>query len=440
MSDAIRSGTALIALFLTAPALAQLPFGPETQANSLTTYTQQVPVVAAAPDGTFIVAWSSDWSNGTDRYFGSVQLRRFGNGGGPLGTELQVNQETWSDQQPSKIHVNETGRFKVMWNTIDNGPCCFLVGGSGRRYRPDGSPMADEFVVGGVAEYSGAPVTGARPTGEFVAARRIENEIEVRRFDARGAAQGDFVISPATSHYLFSPAVVVAPGGEFVIAWVDLDLGVEPSTSSIRARRYAADASPVGGAIEVTGPGGAASPSYLSMARNPGGDFLVVWSDSRPVGSDTSGSSIQARSYDAEGRPLGPRVQVNDLTLGSQSRPRVATGPDGSFVVVWQDAGDPYLDSGSVGQAGAEVRGRHLASNATPKSSGFAVNSQTTGDQFRPEVAFLPGGNFVVVWDSDFSAGGDTDQTSVQFRRFRAALFADGFEGGDAGRWVSGSD
>ncbi|GMU66075.1 MAG: hypothetical protein AMXMBFR36_23490 [Acidobacteriota bacterium] len=440
MFDAFRTGAAIAALSLAGPAVAQLPFGPESQANSLTTYTQQSPVVAAAPDGTFLVAWSSDWSNGNDHRSGSVQLRRFGNAGGPLGSEFQVNQDEGYDEHPTRIHVNATGRFKVMWNSVYNGPCCFLVGGSGRRYRPDGSPMADEFVVGGTAEYSGAPSTAARPTGEFVAARRIESEIEVRRFDARGSAQGEFMISPATSHYLFGPAVAVAPGGEFVVAWFDLDLGVEPWTSSIRARRYAADASPVGGTIEVTGPGGADSPSSMSMARNADGELIVVWSDSRPAGSDTSGSSVQARSFDAQGLPLGARVQVNDLTLGAQTRPRVATGLDGGFVVVWQDGGSEYLEGGPRGVTDIEVRGRHLSADGTPRGSGFAVNSLSTGDQLHPDVAFLPGGNFVVVWRSDVSSGGDTDQTSVQLRRFQTAFFADGFESGLLSRWVQGGD
>lgn len=438
MNHALRIGAAIAALSLTSPAAAQLPFGPETQANSLTTYTQQSPVVAAAPDGTFLIAWSSDWSNGNDHRAGSVQLRRFGNAGGPLGSELQVNQNEGYDEHPSRIHVNATGRFKVMWSSIDNSPCCFLVGGSGRRYRPDGSPMADEFVVGGTSEYSGSPATAARPTGEFVAVRRIETDLEVRRFDPRGSVVGEFVIAAATSHYLWSPAVVVGPEGEFVITWVDEDLSAYPSTRVIRARRYAADASPLGGAFEVAGPGDADRPAYPSMARNGNGQFIVVWSDLRSAGPDNSGSSIQARSFDVQGHPLGTRVQVNDLTLGSQSRPRVAPGLDGSFLVVWQDGGSGYFGADPAGLADIEVRGRHLSADGTPRGSGFAVNSLTTGNQFQPDVAFQPGGNFVVVWGSDVSAGGDTDQTSVQFRRFRAALFADGFEGGDLARWVHG--
>jgi hypothetical protein len=436
MSHALRIGAAIAALALASPAAAQLPVGPETQANSLTTYSQKSPVVAAAPDGTFLVAWASDWSNGTDVHPSSVQLRRFGNAGGPLGTEFQVNQDTPHAQRPARIHVNGTGRFKVVWSTIDNSPCCFLVGGAGRRFRADASPMADEFTVAVTAEYSGVPATSARPTGEFVAARDSYSSIEVRRFDARGDALGDISIEPATGHELDRPGIALAPGGEFVVAWIDREFGSYPWVSAIRAQRYGADASPVGPRIEVAAPAAGANRESLSVTRNAGGDFLVTWTERAAAGPDTSGSSVQARAFGAGGAALGPQRLVNDLTLGHQRLPRAASAPDGSFVVVWQDGGNGYAPVGPTLGADAEVRGRHLSANGVPRGSGFAVNSLTTGDQSAPDVAFLPGGNFVVVWDSDVSAGGDTDQTSVQFRRFRPALFADGFEGGDLARWV----
>lgn len=440
MYDACRIEAAIAALLLAGPAAAQLPFGPEAQANSLTTYSQETAVVAAAPDGTFIIAWSSDCSNGTDVHPGSVQLRRFGNAGGPLGSEIQVNQYTPHDQRPARIHVNGTGRFKVVWSTIDNGPCCFLVGSSGRRFRADGSPMAAEFTVANTAEYSGVPATSARPTGEFVAARDSYGSIEVQRFDARGDAMGGFVIDPAVGHELDRPGVAITPGGELVVAWIDRNFGSSPWQSAIRAQRYGADALPVGPRIEVAAPvpDPDANRDALSLTRNLGGDFLVTWIETASAGPDTSGSSVQARAFDAQGDALGPRRLVNDLTLGSQVRPRAASGPDGSFVVVWQDGGGNYFPAGPVIGAYAEVRARHLSADGTPRSSGFAVNTLTTGDQASPDVAVLPGGNFVVVWDSDVSAGGDTDQTSVQLRRFQAALFADGFEGGDAARWGLG--
>ena len=66
------------------------------------------------------------------------------------------------------------------------------------------------------------------------------------------------------------------------------------------------------------------------------------------------------------------------------------------------------------------------------------ANAYTTFGQWAPAVA--PDGNFVVAWSSETSSGDDTSNESIQIGRFRAALFADGFESGDVPRWTSGSN
>lgn len=83
---------------------------------------------------------------------------------------------------------------------------------------------------------------------------------------------------------------------------------------------------------------------------------------------------------------------------------------------------------------------RHLGADGVPRGSSVAVNSLTTGDQSEPAISVLPAGNFVVAWTSEVSDGGDDSQASIQFRRFRPALFADGFERGDVSRWTTGGD
>src|SRR5262245_62009212 len=64
-----------------------------------------------------------------------------------------------------------------------------------------------------------------------------------------------------------------------------------------------------------------------SVARAPDGGFLVVWAGTNGPGDDTDGPSIQARRFDSYGAPIGDQFQVNTLTTGYQSRPRVAATP-----------------------------------------------------------------------------------------------------------------
>lgn len=426
-------------LLVAAPAIAQLPFGPESQANAYTTYGQWAPAVAVAPDGTFVVVWASEGSSGTDTSQASVQARRFGNAGGPLGAQFQVNQWTPGAQVPTGVLMDEDGEFTVIWADITNSPCCYGSEAVGRRFSATGVALGAEFVVAPYEEYAGGVSAAGGPGGEFVAARTNYGIVTVWRYGASGNGLGEFTILPEAGHQLSSEAVVVAPGGEFVVAWLDAIVeSYQPVSRDIRAQRYDDAAMPVGGEIQIASVG-SGWPDKIGLARNGAGDFLVVWRDGLSVGNDTSETSIQARAFDAQGVALGPQLQVNDLTSGFQVSPSVAAAPDGSFVVAWRD-GDAYGYYGGGDGSASGIRARHLSPNGVPRGSSFAVNSLTTGVQASPEVAVLPAGNFLVAWSSETSSGSDTSYESIQLRRFRAALFADGFESGGLSRWVQGGD
>lgn len=428
---------AAVAILTSAPLVAQLPFGPEVQANAYTTFGQWAPAVAVAPDGTFVVAWSSEGSSGTDTSQASVQARRFGNAGGPLGAQFQVNQWTPGAQVPTGVLIDGDGEFTVIWADVENSPCCYGSASIGRRFSATGVALGAEFAVSPYEEYASGARAAGRPGGEFVAVRANYGNVTIWRYGAAGNPQDELTILPEASHQFSNGAVAVAPGGEFVVAWVDtLVEDYQPVARQLRAQRYDAGALPVGGQIQISS-AGTGDLGGVRLARSGVGDFLVVWDASTSVGDDTSETSIQARAFDAEGVALGPQLQVNDLTAGFQVSASAAAAPDGSFVVAWQD-GDAYSGGGDGSATG--VRARHLSANGVPRGSSFAVNSLTSGVQASPEVAVLPAGNFLVAWSSQVSSGGDTSYESIQLRRFRAALFADGFESGDAGRWVSGGE
>ncbi len=69
-----------------------------------------------------------------------------------------------------------------------------------------------------------------------------------------------------------------------------------------------------------------------------GHDFIVVWESLRPIGPDDMDSSIQARRVARSGVPVGRTFQVNDVALGDQTEPRIAAAGDagGNFVVTWK--------------------------------------------------------------------------------------------------------
>src|SRR2546430_14781880 len=69
----------------------------------------------------------------------------------------------------------------------------------------------------------------------------------------------------------------------------------------------------------------------------------------------------------------GPELQVNTYTTGGQGHPQVASGPRGTFVVVWTSDGSLGTDTDST-----SIQGRRYDANGNPQGPQFQVNSYTT--------------------------------------------------------------
>jgi hypothetical protein len=142
------------------------------------------------------------------------------------------------------------------------------------------------------------------------------------------------------------------------------------------------------------------------------GNFVVVWQSDGSGSTDTSGTSIQAQRYDSQGAALGTEFQVNTYTTENQNAPAVAAKADGSFVVAWSSSKAPEDSYGSI-------QAQVFDSDGAAWGTQFTVNSYTSGAQSAPDVAFISGG-FVVVWNSDQSASGDSE--SIHGQRFATAI------------------
>jgi hypothetical protein len=112
---------------------------------------------------------------------------------------------------------------------------------------------------------------------------------------------------------------------------------------------------------------------------DPSGGFTVV--GSRTDTDDTT-FGVFAQAYNAAGEPLGDAFGVNPTPEGTQVQPVAGIGPDGSGVVLYEDApeDDSYVltarafdGSGTVGDT-------------------FVVLGQAGVDCLKPAVAISPGG------------------------------------------------
>src|SRR5258706_563577 len=130
------------------------------------------------------------------------------------------------------------------------------------------------------------------------------------------------------------------------------------------------------------------------IAADPGGNFVVVW-ESRY--QDGSYYGVFGQRYSPAGLPLGTEFRVNTYTTIRQAYPTVASDSGGNFAVVWQS----HTQDGST----YGVFGQRYGSTGAPLGAEFRVNTYTTGYTTFPSVASDPGGNFVVVWQSDTEDG-----------------------------------
>jgi hypothetical protein len=234
-----------------------------------------------------------------------------------------------------------------------------------------------------------------------------------RRYDAAGDPLGpDFRVSsaPAGGNY---PTVALVPGGGFAVAWSNPD--------GVFARLFDGTGTPLAPEFRVNED--VDFPDRARVAADGAGNFTVVWEGYPYFGY--TGSDVYLRRYDAGGVPLGPQAIVNTYTYGTQRRPSVAASAAGDFVVVWQDRHQDGSDYG--------IRGRRFDGLGNPLGDEFAINTQTTGTQWRASVAADAVGGFVVTWESP-----DGDVPGIVLRRYDATGAPLGSEV-LANEWTSGA-
>ncbi len=135
-----------------------------------------------------------------------------------------------------------------------------------------------------------------------------------------------------------------------------------------------------------------------AIAHLAGGGFVVTWEDSSGTLGDSSGSSIKAQLYGADGAKVGSEFLVNTSTAANQYSASVAGLADGGFVISWADQNDQTIKMQAFGadaaKAGAEFKVAQAAANP-----GAGVSS--------PTVSQLADGGFMVAWSQAYGGRGD---------------------------------
>lgn len=359
----------------------------EFQVNTWTTRSQEKARVAMDANGDFVVVWRSHSGDGRG---GGVFGQRFDALGNRAGGEFQIS----AGNNPS-VAMDPAGNFVVAWD------------GSGiraQRYDSNGVAVGDEIQVNTdgptptLPEYLPRyPDVAMNDAGAFVVvwatwrgtdAHTGEHQIDGHAFDSGGSPRGpEFRVSQVAHGH--SAKVAIDNRGDFVVSWRrEGDSNHPPPGRCIKTRRFNADGTPKGPAVEVNDvPFSVAS--LFSLAMDGSGRFVVAW---------TQSDDLYARRFDADGNRIGPEFILGPGAGSRASAPSIAMHVDGQFLATWH--------RGELGNK--DVFGRWFSRHGSPGSREFRINTHTTSDQSFPCAAMNDTGeHVVVVWQSDGQDGSD---------------------------------
>ena len=139
---------------------------------------------------------------------------------------------------------------------------------------------------------------------------------------------------------------------------------------------------------------------------SPSGDFVLAWSSQGQVNGNFTTHSQRFR---ADGAREGGEFRVDTGNFGSL--PALAHAPTGRFVVAWNTEGPGgYFD----------VHGRQFTAQGAVRGAEFTVNTLDGGTEYRPDVAPLFGGGFVVVWSQYYFSGSGNHPDRIAAQRYDA--------------------
>ncbi len=148
---------------------------------------------------------------------------------------------------------------------------------------------------------------------------------------------------------------------------------------------------------------------WSDVAGLTGGGFVISWLDFSE-GGVAGEYGVHYQVYDASGNTVGSEANANTTTLGQQFPSDIVGTDDGGFVLTWR--------SENVDGDGMAVITRKFDATGAPLSAEIQVNTTTLGDQSAGALAALPGGGYLVAWQSE---NVDAAGTAIVFQRFDAA-------------------
>lgn len=358
--------------------------------------------LASDADGNYGAVWQGPNREGGGTF--DVFVQRFDAKGRRLGTESVVNSDWSGEQTNPDVAMAPGGHFVVVYEQTadDQAAAQFdsLTSIYARLFDSEGTPMGDSFPVATAPSRRWAPGVGMANDGAFVVTWTGQSSdglvagMYARRFDSSGTALGnEFKVNttPLNSQVLqVSNSMAMNAAGEFVVVWSNF--GPDGSDQGVFGQRFNPLGERVGGEFRVNT---TTFDSQLTprVAMDDLDRFMVTWNSRL---QDGSGWGAYAQRFAADGTPAGPEFLVTNTTQGEQGVSDIAVDSGGRYLIAWN--GTPF-DNAHNG-TDLDVYVRQFAADGTPLGDEIRVNQTTTSTQLLPAVTFGKDGRYFVAWAS----------------------------------------
>src|ERR1700722_5579430 len=277
----------------------------DLRVNTYTKDQQVDPAVAALPDGSAIITWSSYGQDGS--MWGVFARKISSKGAFSPAKEFQVNQYTQYNQRKPAVATLANGDFVIAWVSEQE------------RYYNSVDIYARVFTPAGKPDTS---VNG-----------------------------GDEIAVNSTSNICDTPDIAPLNDGGFTIVWAQKNLSMPSYGWDIWGRAFSASGSPEVADFPIN--------TYLNgdqyrpkIAAGPSGS-LVVWTS---MAQDGSREGVYGRFLQGGTAAAGSEILVNTTTISQQLHPAVAWNGVNNFLVVW---------TSFVGASGFDLYGQAFSLNTS---------------------------------------------------------------------------
>jgi len=396
---------------------------------------QEMPRIAMADDGDFVVVWH-DFRNGNYDIYGQL----FDSRGYKIGSNFIINDDPGTAGQSSaSCAMDSVGDFVVVWHDGRNENVDIY----GQRFNQTGATIGSNFMINDDlgTEVQWVPFCAMDKDGNFVVvwedARNGNYDIYGQLFDNTGMAQGtNFRIDQCQSdEYKYYPKVSMNQSN-FVVTWQD-----ERNYTSIYKRRYNNDGIDLGDEIMVNDIDGTSQQEKPAVDANRTGDVVVTWDDNRnPSGiyfqrftaqgeiisnnirvsygaipdisvhkdgsyvityssHDYMGSSnnVYCQRYDAAGNSIGSSFRVNDTSHVSVYASSIDMDTLGNFTIAWYDSRSENID----------IYAQRFDTSGNPVGANFKVNDEGVSyGSYYPSIAYSLSGQLLVTWYKSYDIFG----------------------------------